>query len=79
MDAVVQNMVMLEKSFDVCYCDGDCFSNKNWFKVPVLIRHESDAENAFFKRSYWSISFHRLPQIAMEGQCVGLNSRDFSC
>ena len=47
MDAVVQNMVMLEKSFDVCYCDGDCFSNKNWFKVRVPIHQASETGNAF--------------------------------
>jgi hypothetical protein len=61
MDAVVQNMVMLEKSFDVCYCDGDCFSNKNWFKVfdfeikPVEVSMVQTEERAWLALGYDSV------------------------
>jgi hypothetical protein len=33
MDSSLFNLVMIEKDYDVCYCDGNCYSNKNWFKV----------------------------------------------
>jgi hypothetical protein len=33
VDATRDNMVMIEKDYQVCYCNGECYSNKNWFKV----------------------------------------------
>jgi hypothetical protein len=33
MDATFTNKVMMPIAYDVCYCDRQCFSNANWFKV----------------------------------------------
>ncbi|KAF4651746.1 protein arginine methyltransferase 10, partial [Perkinsus chesapeaki] len=33
MDGVIENEVSVASSYDICYCDGGCVSNANWFKI----------------------------------------------
>ncbi|KAF4690804.1 protein arginine methyltransferase 10, partial [Perkinsus olseni] len=33
IDGVIENKISVSSSYDVCYCDGDCVSNANWFKI----------------------------------------------
>lgn len=33
IDRIIENGIQVAASYDICYCDGDCSANANWFKV----------------------------------------------
>jgi hypothetical protein len=37
VDATRDNMIMIEKAYQICYCNSACYSNRNWFKVSDFI------------------------------------------
>jgi hypothetical protein len=37
MDASYENSIMVQKVYDVCYCDGNCLNSASWFKAGQIM------------------------------------------
>jgi len=36
VDAKIENNIIVNADYDVCYCDGNCLVNANWFRVGTI-------------------------------------------